>query len=38
MVKNQYQLYNKSHISGVIISVLVSSAVYRGFERRSGQT
>ena len=27
-----------NHIGGVLISVLASSAVDRGFERRSGQT
>ena len=30
--------YNRNRIGGVIVSVLFSSAVDRGFEPRSGQT
>ena len=37
MVKHYIQMY-VSYISGIMVSVLASSAVDRGFEPRSGQT
>jgi hypothetical protein len=33
-----YASWNKSHIGGVMVCVLVSIVVDRGFELRSGQT
>ena len=38
MVHQEWHQYKENHIRGVIVSVLASSAVDRGFEPRAGQT
>jgi len=38
VAKTVFSVWNKSHIGGVIVSVLVSCVVDRGFEPRAGQT
>ena len=37
-VYSRGNINQKHHISGVMVSMLASSAIYRGFEPRSGQT